>query len=285
MSDSCYAYGLHKDDGVIDRLMYGGPPPQSVISCDVAEMLTFKLLQPHIDAFFAVEDNLTLEHSIRVAAIARAGARFMNLSPYLQDIVEVSGLMHDIGKTDPQIAPIIKSGRRLTAEERPIVNYHAQAGFERLFDAEPNIGSSLRQCLGGFMGHVALDVLYSHANARNPSQRALDSNYIRELVARKVITDDDALYHLRSTTVQLLTVADVTDALISTGHERAYRAHRLEFERGTARLGPDGVQELLEQTVEVSGIDVGAIVTFALQNQQKLNGRAAAIAKWFYAEQ
>ena len=142
----------------------------------------------------------------------------------------MTGLLHDIGKTDPVVNRAIHSGLPLTTADRTVVNKHARVGFEAIYEASRHPAISLRERCGASMSQVALGALFSHANARNPENNGVDEAHIAGLVESGIVTPNDARSHLKEDTVLLVTLADATDALLSTGSERAYRASRLAAE-------------------------------------------------------
>ena len=84
-----------------------------------------------VDAINAVlqtlklKDPFTFYHCCRVGRAARRLAKSMSLSEAEQNILEFSGLLHDIGKVGIADAILLKPGR-LTEEEMNIMKNHAE---------------------------------------------------------------------------------------------------------------------------------------------------------------
>lgn len=77
-------------------------------------------------------DPYTSGHSQRVARLAERIAQDMGLPGKLIKIVERSALLHDIGKIEAEYSPLIAKPHDLSAEERTIIQTHAQRGAELL---------------------------------------------------------------------------------------------------------------------------------------------------------
>jgi len=77
-------------------------------------------------------DPYTSGHSQRVARLAERIAQDMGLPGKLIKIVERSALLHDIGKIEAEYSPLIAKPHELSAEERTIIQTHAQRGAELL---------------------------------------------------------------------------------------------------------------------------------------------------------
>lgn len=77
-------------------------------------------------------DPYTSGHSIRVSILARAIAEDMKLSAGTVDRIEMTALVHDIGKVDAIYVPIIRKEGPLTDSERQIIQTHAAKGAEFL---------------------------------------------------------------------------------------------------------------------------------------------------------
>jgi putative nucleotidyltransferase with HDIG domain len=77
-------------------------------------------------------DPYTSGHSIRVSLLARAIAEDMDLPPARIDRIEMTGLVHDIGKIDVCFASIISKEGSLTDSERKMIVTHAAKGAEFL---------------------------------------------------------------------------------------------------------------------------------------------------------
>ncbi|MEA2169097.1 MAG: hypothetical protein QOF76_2397 [Solirubrobacteraceae bacterium] len=83
----------------------------------------------------ALRDNSTARHSTAVARYSRAVAQEMGLSERDQEVIHIAALFHDIGKF---VFPdsILKADRRLTLEEREIVNSHSAVGADLIAGIE-----------------------------------------------------------------------------------------------------------------------------------------------------
>jgi putative nucleotidyltransferase with HDIG domain len=77
-------------------------------------------------------DPYTSGHSIRVSILARAIAEDMDLSARKVDTVEMTALVHDIGKVDAIYASIIRKEGPLTEAERHVIVTHAAKGADFL---------------------------------------------------------------------------------------------------------------------------------------------------------
>jgi putative nucleotidyltransferase with HDIG domain len=77
-------------------------------------------------------DPYTSGHSIRVSILARAIAEDMELSPSRVDKIEMTALVHDVGKIDAVYAPIISKEGALTESEWFVIRTHAAKGAEFL---------------------------------------------------------------------------------------------------------------------------------------------------------
>ncbi|MGQ0814503.1 MAG: HD-GYP domain-containing protein [Gemmatimonadota bacterium] len=101
-------------------------------------MSTLKLQQANKDLLSVLvktietRDPYTSGHSIRVSILARAIAEDMDLSATRVDTIEMTALVHDIGKVDAIYASIIRKEGSLTDAERHIIVTHAAKGAEFL---------------------------------------------------------------------------------------------------------------------------------------------------------
>lgn len=77
-------------------------------------------------------DPYTSGHSIRVSILARAIAEDMGLSAAKIDMIEMTALVHDIGKVDAIYASIIRKEGPLSEAERHVILTHAAKGAEFL---------------------------------------------------------------------------------------------------------------------------------------------------------
>ncbi|MDL2341648.1 MAG: HD domain-containing protein [Patescibacteria group bacterium] len=217
-------------------------------------------LLPQLTEFARNGDTATLEHSIRVSFLAVMAAEFEGRSAVVKSQASVAGLAHDLGKQRPEIAEVVHNGRPLTHNERRLINQHAQIGFEMLYETGDAEQIGVRERLGSFMGQVALDTLFSHANAQNIHHRGINQGYLADLVHDGVITPTDAESHNRQISVQLVTIADVSDAFLSQGCERSYRAARLAQEGCRTTVTPETMPQLVAATVQVPDLNIARIV-------------------------
>lgn len=250
------------------------PGRQPEFQTSLPALQTIHTLPIAISGFLRHAEVSTTLHSVRVAMLSRIGAQVMQLGKWQQDRIELSGLAHDLGKQIPAVSQIINNGRALTAAEREIVNKHAQYGFELIYNSHPSGEAGLRSRVGDFMGHVALDVLFSHSHALYASQRGLSREYLDELIEKSIITEHDSDRHKANTSAQLLAVADVTDALLSTGPERAYRSERHLAENRPLEIDPKVLPSVIAEIIDVPAIDITKVVS-TLVRQYDVVGREA----------
>jgi len=253
------SHGESFDDKVIDRLLRE-PSNAFEIRQSSAELEIVHKLPRAVTGMLNASDRLTLLHSVRVSLMSRIGSRIMGLDDREHNRVELSGLTHDLGKQVPEISQLVLNGRLLNPTEKSVVNKHAHFGFEMLYDSRPSVELDLRKRLGDFMGHVALDVLFSHSFARSASHSGVTEEYLSGLLSRDIISEEDASKHVDKTSVQLVALADVTDALLSTGLERAYRIQRLTAEGRPAELDPATLPEILGEIIDVPALNIEKIV-------------------------
>lgn len=119
------------EDQIEDHLRRGHP-----IELDTADALAMAGLFAHtVDA----KSSYTLEHSTRVARIARHLAQACGIAGEALDQVEIAGLLHDIGKLRVPEEIIDKPGP-LTREERAFVMRHSYDSghiLEKVFPGQP----------------------------------------------------------------------------------------------------------------------------------------------------
>jgi putative nucleotidyltransferase with HDIG domain len=103
-----------------------------------AYLNTYRLEQANRDLLkvlvkaIETRDPYTSGHSQRVAALAGQIARQMNLSARKIETVEMSALLHDVGKIDVIYTEILRKPERLTPEEQRIIESHVMKGVELL---------------------------------------------------------------------------------------------------------------------------------------------------------
>ncbi len=158
-------------------------------------------------------------HSLNVALIARAIAKWMGYKREQLEIVTAAGLLHDIGKVkiDPAI---LNKKEKLTDEEFDTVRSHARLGFDIL--KRTNLSP-----------HIKYAALQHH-------ERADGSGYPRGLEMEEI--DDVA---------SIIAIADVYDAMIST---RSWRPPMCPFqviahfeEEGYSKYDPEIIYTLMER--------------------------------------
>jgi putative nucleotidyltransferase with HDIG domain len=151
---------------------------------EVLSVGTLEALARTIDA----KSPWTAGHSIRVAEVALAIARALQLAPLAQQRIHRGALLHDIGKIGVSAAVIDKAGR-LTVEEMAEMREHATMGA-RILEPLPHCADILPM------------VLQHH-------ERIDGSGYPKGLAGEAIAFD-----------ARLLAVADVYDAMTS---DRPYR--------------------------------------------------------------
>jgi putative nucleotidyltransferase with HDIG domain len=103
-----------------------------------AYLNNFRLEQANRDLLRALvkaietRDPYTSGHSQRVAGLAGRIARSMNLGPKAVETVEMSALLHDVGKVDVIYSEILRKPDALTSEEQRIMESHVTKGVELL---------------------------------------------------------------------------------------------------------------------------------------------------------
>ena len=140
-------------------------------------------------------DPYTKQHSNRVTQISLALAKAMNCTTEEQDILNVAGLLHDIGKIGIRDEILLKPGR-LSRDEFSIIQQH------------PIIGADIMDNLG--LWHREKLIVRSH------HERFDGTGYPDRLKGRDI-----------PLLARILSVADVYDAIAS---DRAYRK-RMEEKR------------------------------------------------------
>lgn len=132
----------------------------------------------------AARDETASAHSLAVGALMARFARHLKMDPASVALLELGGLLHDIGKTDLSMAVLNKPGH-LTADEMADVRSHPARGHHFLaqFDALPA---------------VVLDICLHH------HERLDGTGYPDGRTAAQI-----------SLPVRIATICDVYDALIS----------------------------------------------------------------------
>ncbi len=97
------------------------------------KLALFKGIAKAIQKIMEVREPFTAAHQLRVGKIARAIAVEMGLSAFQQEIIEIGGMIHDIGKiTLP--ASILWKKSPLSEEELIRMRTHPLVGYEILKD-------------------------------------------------------------------------------------------------------------------------------------------------------
>jgi PAS domain S-box-containing protein len=133
-------------------------------------------------------DPYTAGHQKRVAELASAIARIMGLSPEMVNGLQMSGMIHDLGKMSVP-AEILSLPRQLNALEYSLVKVHPAVGYKILKDID-------------FQWPVAQIVLQHH-------ERLDGSGYPHGLMGNRIDLG-----------AQILAVADTVEAMVS---HRPYR--------------------------------------------------------------
>jgi putative nucleotidyltransferase with HDIG domain len=103
-----------------------------------AYLNTYRLEQANRDLLkvlvkaIETRDPYTSGHSQRVASLAGQIARQMSLSARKIETIEMSALLHDVGKIDVIYTEILRKPERLTPEEQRIIESHVTKGVELL---------------------------------------------------------------------------------------------------------------------------------------------------------
>lgn len=184
-------------------------------------------------------DDATYAHCMNVALICNVMARWLRMSESEICTATVSGLLHDIGKT--QIPDeIIKKPSKLTQQEYSIIKRHPQAGYEILKKSslDPEILNA---------------VLMHH-------ERCDGTGYPMGLNGNQI-----------STYARMVSIADVYDAMTSA---RVYRGPLCPFktievfeEEGLQKYDPQFIMSFLENVVN----------TYLLNSVQLSNGERGTI--------
>jgi len=140
-------------------------------------------------------DDLTYIHSLNVAILCHEFANWMHMPEEEQDILTLSGLLHDVGKMGIP-GKIIKKAGLLTDEEYELIKQHPQKGYD-------------------FLKKHPLDERIMNA-ALMHHERCDGSGYPQGLKADEI--DDFA---------KIVAIADYYDALTSA---RVYREPHCPFE-------------------------------------------------------
>ncbi len=197
-------------------LAFGG---QIISNAEIHERLRRMSLESTRALVAAIDkkDHYTSGHSERVGSLARLTGQRLGVPPSELQVLEMTGLLHDVGKIGVPEEILCKPGQ-LTAEEFSIIKKHPVMGYEIL------------KPIASF-GAVLDGVLYHHENTDG-------SGYPKGLAGAAI-----PLF------ARIIHAVDVFDALTSTRSYRAAYAFEeacriLRDEAGT-RLDPDVVRGLL----------------------------------------
>ena len=184
-------------------------------------------------------DDATYIHSMNVALICNVMARWLRMSDDQVSKATVSGLLHDVGKT--QIPDdIIRKPAKLSPQEYSIIKRHPQAGYELLkkSDIDPDILNAV------LMHHERFD----------------GSGYPLGLTGPQI-----------PIFARMVSIADVYDAMTSA---RAYRGPLCPFktievfeEEGLQKYDPQFIMTFLENVVN----------TYLLNSVRLSNGERGTI--------
>ncbi|MBF0215525.1 MAG: HD domain-containing protein [Candidatus Omnitrophica bacterium] len=151
----------------------------------------FKDIVSALAATSDLRDPFTAGHQKRVAQLAVAIAAEMGYKGEKLEEIEMSALVHDIGKINIPIE-ILSNPRRLTTLEYEMIKTHAQAGHDILKTIEPP--------------WIIAQIIHQH------HERLNGSGYPKSLLKEKILLS-----------AQILSVADVVEAMSS---HRPYRPAR-----------------------------------------------------------
>ena len=201
------AYGKRTDHKPISLLEYGSLKKDLELFIKVPPYNKFFTSQEHLDELFHIlgettmpspametlhyfkhHDFYTYQHVLVVMALSIAIARDMSLEAGQVREISLAGATHNIGKICTPVN-VLKKKTALTAEERDIINHHSIAGYVLICH---------------YLGEP--DSLAART-ARDHHERADGSG----VPAGTILSDP---------LVQIITVADIYDALISP---RSYR--------------------------------------------------------------
>lgn len=217
-------------------LTFGG---QIISNAEIHERLRRMSLEATRALVAAIDkkDHYTSGHSERVGVLARLTGQRMGVPADQLQILEMSGLLHDVGKIGVPEEILCKPGR-LTRAEYDIIKSHPRMGYEIL------------KPIGSF-GAVLDGVLYHH--------EAPDGSGYPEGLRGDAIP----LY------ARIIHVADVFDALTST---RSYRA-AYSFEQACEILHQEAGTRLDAQVVNVF---LQVLATFRHEHPREFDALFAA---------
>ena len=198
-------YAIYRD--ITDKKMYEKAMKENIATLSHAWRQTIELLA----SVGELRDPYTAGHQKRVGGLAKFMAMKMELSPESVDAVEMSSLVHDVGKIKVPAEILSKPGP-LDEVEYLLVKTHPQAGYNLLKDID-------------FPWPVAEIVLQHH-------ERLDGSGYPQGLKGKEILQE-----------ARIIAVADVVEAMAS---DRPYRkalgieAALKEIKRGCGTLFDEG---------------------------------------------
>jgi HD-GYP domain-containing protein (c-di-GMP phosphodiesterase class II) len=193
-------------------LTYGGHILSNLQLVDQIKKTNFETVRALVHAIDQ-KDNYTSGHSERVGFLAKVVGQRMGLPAKTLQVLEWTGLLHDIGKIGIP-GQVLKKPGRLTPEEYAIIQEHPSRSFEVLKPV-----ASLEPVLDG--------VLYHHENPDG-------SGYPKGLKGDEI-----------PLAARIVHVVDVYDALTST---RSYRS-AFDHERATEIMKNDAGTRLDAEVV------------------------------------
>ena len=160
----------------------------------IGQLRNKKYLKKHL-SLLEEHDKDSLEHSLRVGALAMDIGRQNNLSKRDITVLGAAGLLHDLGKCDiPK--EILTKKSALTQDERKVIEKHPQYGFLRLKEKS---FATIRKVVIGH--HEYTPTPYPRKHRRKEKQamqmgRGASVSYVTQILA--VADMFDALANRRS---------------------------------------------------------------------------------------
>lgn len=229
-------------NAINDVVLKGAPLDVDMLMNHTLNILDISATTPNIlDMLHCMReyDDATFVHSMNVALICNVMARWLRMSGEEIKLATISGLLHDIGKTQMPDS-IIKKPAKLSPQEYSIIKRHPQAGYELLkkSDLDP---------------HILNAVLMHH-------ERCDGSGYPLGLNGNQL-----------PTFAKIVSIADVYDAMTSA---RVYRGPLCPFktieifeEEGLHKYDPQFIMCFLENVVN----------TYLLNSVRLSNGERGTI--------
>jgi putative nucleotidyltransferase with HDIG domain len=158
-------------------------------SCGPSRHLSLDITLPPLTAALLAKDEYSGLHSVRVATLSSLFAEAVGLPPSEMELIRFGALVHDVGKIGVP-DEILKSTRRLTAEEFAVIKSH------------PAIGRSVLSTISGIPESILDIALFHH-------ERVDGKGYPIGLSGRQI-----------PFTARLVAIADAWDAMT---FNRTYR--------------------------------------------------------------